>query len=115
MICAACGATRLKILRPGVARVREELEALLGVPVGEVSGSGRAASGTEPLPDVPVVVGTGAVLYRTRHAGAVAFLDFDQHLLAATLHRCGGGARAARPSGSPRRWARRPSGVRHGA
>lgn len=79
MVCAACGATRLKVLRPGVSRVREELEALLGVPVGEVAGP--AAPG--PDVDAPVLVGTEAVLHRVRRAAAVVFLDFDQHLLAA--------------------------------
>ncbi len=77
VVCASCGATRFKVLRQGVSRVREELEALLGVLVGEVSGSpGR------PVPASPVLVGTEAVLHRVRRAAAVVFLDFDQHLLA---------------------------------
>jgi primosomal protein N' (replication factor Y) len=78
VVCSACGATRLKALRQGVSRVREELAALLGVEVGEVAGPDR----TGPLPDTPVVVGTEAVLHRVRRAAAVVFLDFDQHLLA---------------------------------
>lgn len=78
VVCAACGAVRMKVLRQGVARVRDELEALLGVPVGEVSGR----PGHEALPGTAALVGTEAVLHRVRHAGAVAFLDFDQHLLA---------------------------------
>ncbi|MGC8472264.1 MAG: hypothetical protein ACP5PM_08235 [Acidimicrobiales bacterium] len=69
----------MKVLRQGVARVREELEALLGVRVGEVSGR----PGDQAVPDDAVLVGTEAVLHRVRHAGAVAFLDFDQHLCAA--------------------------------
>ena len=77
MVCAACGATRLKVLRQGVTRVREELEALLGRPVGEVAGPTAVGSR-----EAPVVVGTEAVLHRVRRAAAVAFLDFDQHLLA---------------------------------
>src|SRR5262249_26173192 len=32
VVCAACGATRLKALRQGVARVRDEIEALVGEP-----------------------------------------------------------------------------------
>ena len=46
------------------------------------------AAGTGPLPATPVLVGTEAVLYReaevqrTGGATAVAFLDFDQELLA---------------------------------
>lgn len=78
VVCAHCGSVRMKTLRQGVGRVREELEALLGVPVGEVSGR----PGDGPVPDVAVLVGTEAVLHRVRHAAAVAFLDFDQHLLA---------------------------------
>ena len=74
--CAECGSFRLKVLRQGVSRVREELAALLGTEVGEVSGE------TDAVPDVPVLIGTEAVLHRVRRAAAVAFLDFDQHLLA---------------------------------
>jgi len=75
-VCAACGGTRLKVLRPGVSRVREELAALLGRAVGEV---------TSAEPEVraeAVLVGTEAVLHRVRRAAAVVFLDVDQHLLA---------------------------------
>jgi len=78
VVCAQCGSLRMKVLRQGVGRVREELEALLGVQVGEVSGR----PGDQPVPDDAVLVGTEAVLHRARHAGAVAFLDFDQHLCA---------------------------------
>jgi primosomal protein N' (replication factor Y) len=78
VVCAECGSLRMKVLRQGVARVREELEALLGVGVGEVSGR----AGDQPVPDDRVLVGTEAVLHRVRHAGAVVFLDFDQHLCA---------------------------------
>jgi primosomal protein N' (replication factor Y) len=80
VMCASCGSTRLKTLRPGVTRVREELEALAGRAVGEVTGE------TDTMPDAPVVVGTEAVLHRAGPAGApvgvVAFLDIDQELLA---------------------------------
>jgi primosomal protein N' (replication factor Y) len=84
VVCPSCGATRMKVLRAGVSRVREELAALLGVEVTEVSGP-PAASGGEPAGTggwAPVVVGTEAVLHRVRRAGGVAFLDIDQHLLA---------------------------------
>jgi primosomal protein N' (replication factor Y) len=76
VVCASCGATRLKVLRQGVSQVREELAALLGLPVGEVAGP------REAVPEAPVLVGTEAVLHRVRRAAAVVFLDFDQHLLA---------------------------------
>ena len=82
VVCAACGRLRLKTVRVGVSRLREELGALLGVEVGEVAGPD--AGGT-PAPDAPVLVGTEAVLHRVRRAGAVAFLDIDLHLLAPRL------------------------------
>jgi primosomal protein N' (replication factor Y) len=73
----------MRLLRLGVGRAREELEALLCVPVGEVSGRPPARRDAEAaLPGTPVLVGTEAVLHRVRRAAAVVFLDFDQHLLA---------------------------------
>ena len=77
-VCAVCGSQRWRVLRPGVARVREELEALAGLPVGEVSSQTADDAGI----DAPVVVGTEAVLHRVRGVGTVVFLDFDQELLA---------------------------------
>ncbi len=90
VVCANCGSTRLRLLRPGVARIREELEALLRVEVAEVSGPEPSSGARGALPaDDPIgrgdgraFVGTEAVLHRVRRAGLVAFLDFDQHLLA---------------------------------
>jgi primosomal protein N' (replication factor Y) len=84
VVCAACGRLRMKTLRVGVSRLREELSALLGVAVGEVAGP-RAGGPEEPLPATPVLVGTEAVLHRVRRAAAVAFLDVDLHLLAPRL------------------------------
>ena len=76
-MCAACGSRKWRALRPGVAKVRDELEALAGMPVGEVSSLTVDAN-----LDAPVLVGTEAVLHRLRGAGTVVFLDFDQELLA---------------------------------
>lgn len=79
LVCQACGSQRLKLLRPGVSRVREELEALAGTPVGEVTGD------TDDVPDRRVLVGTEALLHRLGGVGkvdVVAFLDVDQELLA---------------------------------
>jgi primosomal protein N' (replication factor Y) len=77
-ICAECDSTRLKLLRIGVARATEELSALVGVEAVEVS-----RDATEPVDDrARLVVGTEAALHRVAHAEAVAFLDFDQHLMA---------------------------------
>jgi len=78
-ICLACGATRLATLRVGVTRAREELEALANLPVAEVSADTAAGP---PPENVPILVGTEAVLHRVVGAGSVAFLDFDQELLA---------------------------------
>jgi primosomal protein N' (replication factor Y) len=71
LVCLECGASAMKGLRAGVSRVREELEAVLREPVAETPGEAR------------VVVGTEAALHRARgEVGVVAFLDFDQELLA---------------------------------
>jgi primosomal protein N' (replication factor Y) len=75
-VCAVCDSTRLRQLRVGVTRVREELEALIGQPVGEVTASHEDRS------DAAIVVGTEAVFHRLASADLVAFLDFDQELLA---------------------------------
>jgi primosomal protein N' (replication factor Y) len=78
-VCSNCGSMRLKALRIGTARAREELETLAGRPVGEVTAS------TGDLPDADVLVGTEALLRRltpARRLGAIAFVDFDQELLA---------------------------------
>jgi primosomal protein N' (replication factor Y) len=96
IVCVACGRLRMKMLRVGVARLREELAALLGVEVEEVSGA-RTERGAGPASVAqsddhaaagirgPVLVGTEAVLHRVRRAAAVAFLDVDLHLLAPRL------------------------------
>ena len=77
VVCLHCGAARFKNVRAGVTRVREELEALIGEPVTELT----AASGPDAATG-RVVVGTEAVLQRIGRADAVAFLDLDQELLA---------------------------------
>lgn len=79
VICTRCGATRMKNLRAGVSRVREELEALAREPVGEVTADaehGAGGTGTR------IVVGTEAALHQLDGADVVAFLDLDQELLA---------------------------------
>ncbi len=76
-VCQVCGASRFANLRPGVTRLREELEAAAARPVVAVTGSDDtvpAAGG--------VVVGTEAVLHRVRRAEVVAFLEFDSEMLA---------------------------------
>jgi primosomal protein N' (replication factor Y) len=77
-VCDRCGGAAMKNLRLGVSRVREELEALLGEQVAEVTGGGTTGAS-----DARVVVGTEAVLHQVaRPVGVVAFLDLDQEMLA---------------------------------
>ncbi len=78
-VCQACGSARLVVLRPGVSRLREELEAAAGRPVVEVT-SARAAD--QPVPPSDIYIGTEAVLHRVRRIDTVAFLDLDAELLA---------------------------------
>lgn len=76
-VCLHCGATRFKNARAGVTRVREDLAALIGEPVAELTAASDPAE-----PSTRVVVGTEAVLHRIGRADVVAFLDLDQELLA---------------------------------
>ena len=78
VVCAVCDSTRLKSLRIGVSRATEELAALLATPAVEVTATDAA----DDLGRARLVVGTEAALHRVDHAGLVAVLDFDQHLLA---------------------------------
>ncbi len=78
VVCANCGAGRMKALRQGVTRVRDEIQALVGEPVDEVTGARPAGEG----PGTRVVVGTEATLHQIDRADVVAFLDADQELLA---------------------------------
>jgi primosomal protein N' (replication factor Y) len=81
MVCDECGATRLRVLRAGVARVREELAALF--PKRTVVDVDAA---TPEVDAADIVIGTEAVLHRPelrrRRPALVAFLDLDQELLA---------------------------------
>lgn len=78
VVCLVCGASRMKALRPGVSRLRGELEAATGESVVEVT----AATAGAPLPPARVYVGTEAALHQVREADVVAFLDIDAELLA---------------------------------
>jgi primosomal protein N' (replication factor Y) len=80
-VCLYCHSTRFSRRRPGVTRVRDEMAALLPrTTVADVDAS------TATLPAARVLVGTEAVLHRMdaerERAGLVAFLEFDQELLA---------------------------------
>ena len=76
-VCLQCGAAAFANLRPGVTRLREELEAAAGRPVVAVTGADA-----EPPPPAGIYVGTEAVLHRVPRADVVAFLDIDAELLA---------------------------------
>ena len=83
-ICLECASTALAVVRPGVSRAAEELEALMREPVVAVtaatgSGSPEEDDGTRTG---RVLLGTEAVLHRVDDAGLVAFVDVDQELLA---------------------------------
>jgi primosomal protein N' (replication factor Y) len=66
----------MALVKPGVTRLREELEAAANRPVVAVTGESDA------LLDADVYVGTEAVLHRVRNIDVVVFLDFDAELLA---------------------------------
>jgi primosomal protein N' (replication factor Y) len=78
-VCQVCGAGRFANLRPGVTRLREEIEAAAARPVTRVTAA-------DPLPPPSVhptvYVGTEAVLHRIPRADTVIFLEFDSELLA---------------------------------
>jgi primosomal protein N' (replication factor Y) len=81
MLCDQCGATRLRVLRAGVTRVGEELAALFPrLRVLDVDAD------TGEVGDADILIGTESVLHRPevrrRRPALVAFLDFDQELLA---------------------------------
>jgi primosomal protein N' (replication factor Y) len=79
-VCARCHSAKLKSVRVGVNRVRDDLAALL--PRASVLDVDATTEG--PL-DADVLVGTEAVLHRAptdRPIGLVAFLEADQELLA---------------------------------
>lgn len=76
-VCQECGASRFANLRPGVTRLREELEAAAARPVVAVTGADQQMPAA-----ADVHVGTEAVLHRLSSADVVAFLEFDSEMLA---------------------------------
>jgi primosomal protein N' (replication factor Y) (superfamily II helicase) len=75
VVCRACGGGRMRHLRPGTARLREDLEALAQRPVAEVVAGAEA-------PNAEVLIGTEAVLHSAGRADTVIILDADSELLA---------------------------------
>jgi primosomal protein N' (replication factor Y) len=82
VVCAECGSTRLRPLRPGVHAARDDLAALVArATVVDVDAQ------TAAIGDAEIVVGTEAVLHRVPRGAKppvllVAFLAFDEELLA---------------------------------
>lgn len=76
-VCQECGGSNFANLRPGITRLREELEGAAARPVIEVSATDSDAPAA-----AGVYVGTEAVLYRVQRADVVAFLEFDSEMLA---------------------------------
>ena len=97
-VCLVCGASAFANLRPGVTRVKEELEAAAGRPVVAVTGGDVG-----PPPAAEIYVGTEAVLHRVPRADVVAFLDFDRELLAPRRPGSRAGDGAHRAGGAPGR------------
>jgi primosomal protein N' (replication factor Y) len=77
-VCLHCGGTKFKNLRVGVSRLREEMQALAGRPVTDVT----ATTPRGALDGGEVFIGTEAVLHQVSNADTVAFIDLDQELLA---------------------------------
>ena len=102
VVCLGCGSQKLRSIRIGISRLRDELEAAAGRRVQEVTPR------TESLdPTADIFVGTEAVLHRVDRADVVVFLDIDAELLAPrfraaeqTLDLVAHGARLVAPHGS---------------
>ena len=77
VVCLACGSQKMRSIRIGISRLRDELEAAAGRPVQEVKPTTSAIE-----PHTSVFVGTEAVLHRIDRADVVVFLDIDAELLA---------------------------------
>lgn len=80
-ICNSCGSSVLSRIRPGVARLRDELEAAAQRDVLAVT-AGKEKEDTLDDTRADVFIGTEAVLHRVRRIDVVAFLDFDSEMLA---------------------------------
>lgn len=82
-VCASCGSSAFSVLRPGLARLRRDVEAAARRPVVEVTArSLRDTDVLSPWTDAGVVIGTEAALHRVRRADVVVFCDLDAELLA---------------------------------
>ena len=80
-VCASCGPTRPRIVRPGVARVRDDLAGTHRPGRHRDRSSGRRAR-RRPGRTCRCRQGLEGVLHRAASASLVVFLDFDHELLA---------------------------------
>ena len=80
VVCVRCGSGAFALLRKGVSRAREEIEAAAGRSVIEITGDATTAANDSGA----VYVGTEAMLHRLHSADVVAFLDFDNEVFAPT-------------------------------
>ncbi|CAN5728077.1 hypothetical protein BH20ACT4_BH20ACT4_00750 [soil metagenome] len=76
-VCQQCTGTGFANLRPGVARLRDDIAAAANRPAVAVTGDDHGRP-----EHAGVYVGTEAVLHRVDRADVVAFLDIDAELLA---------------------------------
>jgi primosomal protein N' (replication factor Y) len=89
-VSLACHGARFRAVKPGIAKVRDDLAAL--VPRASVVAVDAATGDDAALRTADVLVGTEAVLHRAMslavgagnrgRPGVVAFLELDQELLA---------------------------------
>lgn len=77
-VCAVCSSSAISRLRPGVTRLREELEKAANRPVAKIEAGDIVVD--EASHDV--FIGTSATLHQLHRADVVVFLDFDRELLA---------------------------------
>ncbi|MGA1362615.1 MAG: hypothetical protein ACO36A_06815 [Ilumatobacteraceae bacterium] len=75
--CPACGSTGTVNVRPGTARIADDLSRATGANVREVTTDSDDIGGS-----ADAWVGTDALLHRVRDAGTVVFLDIDRDLSA---------------------------------
>ena len=79
-VCRDCGSTALSLLKLGVDRAAEELEALLRRPVTTLTGKAAGRGAGDRAEPGQVVIGTVAALHQVPAAGLVAFADLDGDL-----------------------------------
>ena len=78
-LCASCGSTSLRNLRPGIKRLGEDLLKASGRPPSALA---VVDSGTDVDQRATLFVGTEAAIHRVRKPDVVVFADIDQELFA---------------------------------